>query len=325
MRELYCGVDIHKETYVGNIMEKDGSIVREASFSPTKEGAQAFFCGMPISAVAIEACGIWRGAYNLLSGLGYRVKLANPVKTHLIACKKKTDKVDAKSLADLLRTNYLPEVYIPDEKTLRLRDLVRHKSNLTRLKVRIQNKIKGNLLREGIPYQKKLWNEKSLTELRKLEKDELNDLIDSYWFFRNKEREHLQKIGNISRNTRLSALLATHPGIGEFGALMMMAEIADVKRFEDDKHLLGYAGLVPGIYQSADKSHSVQNHAVNKWLKWIVTECSSRAAMFDPAYMALFAKVRNRKGFKIARREIARKMLRTVYYMLKNEVPYNAS
>jgi len=324
MKELYCGVDIHKESFVGNIMKEDGSTVREGIFPPTKEGAQSFFCGIPIKAVAIEACGIWRGAYNLFSSLGYKVILANPVKTNLIACKKKTDKVDAKTLANLLRTNYLPEVFIPDDYLLKLRDTVRHKSNLTRLKVRIQNKIKGYLLREGIPYPKKIWNENALSQLKKLEKEELNDLIDSYWFFRNKEREHLRKIGSISRNTRLTALLMTHPGIGEFGSLMMVAEIADINRFEDAKHLLGYAGLVPGIYQSADKSHSVQNHAVNKWLKWIVTECSSRAAMFDPVYMALFAKVKKRKGFKVARREIARKMLRTVYYMLKNEVPYNA-
>jgi transposase len=325
MKEFYCGVDIHKESFVGNIMEKDGAIVREGSFKPTKEGAQAFLCGMPVKAIAIEACGIWRGAYNLLTELGYKVKLANPVKTNQIACKKKTDKVDAKTLADLLRTNYLPEIFVPNEKTLALRDLVRHKSNLTRLKVRIQNKIKGYLLRNGTPYQKKIWNEKALNELRKMWNEELNDLIDSYWFFRKKEQEHLRKIGNVSRNTWQSALLITHPGIGEFGGLMMMSEIADVKRFADAKHLLGYAGLVPGIYQSADKSHSVQNHAVNKWLKWIVTECSSRAAMFDKDFMALFAKVKKKKGFKVARREIARKMLRNVYFMLKNEEPYHAS
>ena len=45
MKELYCGVDIHKEIYVGNIMEKDGGVVREGSFPPTKEGAQSFFVG----------------------------------------------------------------------------------------------------------------------------------------------------------------------------------------------------------------------------------------------------------------------------------------
>jgi transposase len=168
MQELYCGIDVHKERFVGCIMQKDGKIVREHSFKPTKEALQNFLCAMPISEIAIEACGIWRGAYNLLKDLGYKVKLANPLKTHLIACKKKTDKVDAKTLADLLRTNYLPEVFIPDEEILELRDLCRHKSNITRLKVIVQNKIKGYLLREGITYPKRLWNHKALRELKKI-------------------------------------------------------------------------------------------------------------------------------------------------------------
>ncbi len=100
--------------------------------------------------IAIEACGIWRGAYNILRELGYEVKLANPKITHDIASGKKMDKVDAKTLADLLRTNYLPEVYIPDDDILQLRDLTRHKANLTRLRVKVQEKIKGYLLRGDI-------------------------------------------------------------------------------------------------------------------------------------------------------------------------------
>ena len=117
----------------------------------------------------------------------------------------------------------------------------------------------------------------------------------------------------------------THPGIGDFGSLMMVAEIADINRFQSYKELIAYAGLCPGIYQSGDKSHSVTNHAVNKWLKWIVTECSGRASMLDRNYMELYSKVKKKKGSKIARREVARKMLRTVYHMLKNEEPYHAS
>lgn len=327
MNELYCGIDIHKDSYSGCILEKDGSLVRQHSFPSTKEGIEQFICGIPSSqmTIAIEACGIWRGAYTRLTELGYKVKLGNPLKTHQIACKKKTDKVDARILADLLRTNYLPEVYIPDEHTLQLRDLVRHKSNVTRLKVTIQNKIKGYLLREGIKYPKRLWNKKALDQLEKLEKTELNDFIQTYWHFREKENEVLGRARKISQSTRLTRILMTHPGIGDFGSLMMVAEIADVNRFESSKQLIAYAGLCPGIYQSGDKSHAVQNHAVNKWLKWIVTECAGRAAMLDENYMRLYAHVKQRKGFKVARREIARKMLRTVYHMLKNEEPYHAS
>lgn len=325
MKDLYCGIDIHKESFVGCIMNSDGRVVREQSFTPRKESVQNFLCGMPIKSIAIEACGIWRGAYTMLQELGYTVKLANPLKTHQIACKKKTDKVDAKILADLLRTKYLPEVFIPDEHTLKLRDLARHKCNITRLKVRVQNKIKGYLLREGISYKKRIWNEKCLCELEKNGNPGLNDLIATYRFLHIKENGVLGRVRAVARNSKLTTLLMTHPGIGEFGSLMMVAEIADIKRFDSDKHLIAYAGLCPGIYQSAETSYAVHNHAVNKWLKWIVTECAGRAAMLDKRYMALFAKVKKKKGFKIARRVVARKMLRTVYYMLKNEEPYHAS
>ena len=259
----------------------------------------------------------------MLKSLGYEVKLANPLKTRLIACKKKTDKVDARILADLLRTNYLPEVFIPDEEILKLRDLCRHKSNITKLKVIVQNKIKGYLLREGTAYPKRLWNHKALTELKRLNNDKINDLIQEYWNLRNKENEVLRRIRAIARNSKLTTLLMTHPGIGEFGALMIVAEIADIKRFESYKQLIAYAGLCPGIHQSAEKSYSVRNHAVNKWLKWIIVECAGRTAMLDKHHMKLFAKAKQRKSFKIARREIARKMLRTVYFMLKNEQPYH--
>lgn len=325
MKELYCGIDIHKEVFVGNIMGEDGVVEREGSMRPTREGLQNFLCGLPIKAVAIEACGMWRGAYTLLTELGYQVKLANPLKTHQIACKRKTDKVDARILADLLRTRYLPEVYIPDEYTLKLRDLCRHKCNITRMKTRVQNKIKGYLLRVGIPYQKRLWNEKALKQLNTLGRDDLNDLIDTYWYLRKKENEVLRRVGAVARNTKQTVLLMTHPGIGELGSLMMVAEIADIGRFDSPKHLIAYAGLCPGIHQSANTSYAVENHAVNKWLKWIAVECAGRAAMLDKRYMVLFARVKRKKGFKIARREIARKMLRTAYHMLKNEEPYHAS
>ena len=93
-------------------MDKQGEIVAEGKAKHTKEAIQSFFAGISSSRIrmAIEACGIWRGVYRLLTELGYEVLLASPLKTHQIAAKKKTDKVDSKTLADLLRTGYLPEV-----------------------------------------------------------------------------------------------------------------------------------------------------------------------------------------------------------------------
>jgi len=123
----------------------------------------------------------------------------------------------------------------------------------------------------------------------------------------------------------LTNLLQTIPGIGKFSSLMILGEIGDIKRFPNPKSLVSYAGLCPGIYQSGNKSHDVANRACNKWLKWIITECSGRAIMLDSRYMKHYYRVKKRKGFKTARRSVARKMLTDVWHMLTKEEPFTAS
>ena len=120
MKKLYCGVDIHKEKYVGCIMDKGGKVIREGSFLPTKESAESFLCGMPVEGVAIEACGMWRAAMKIFRQAGYEIRLTSPKKVKDIVGKKKTDEVDAKTLANLLRTGFLPEVYVANDKMLEL-------------------------------------------------------------------------------------------------------------------------------------------------------------------------------------------------------------
>ena len=325
-KNLYCGIDVHKDSYTGCVMDVGGNIVRENDFPPDKEAFERFVCGISNAEmeIAIEACGIWRGAYKTLTGLGYNVRLANPKKTHDIACSKKTDKVDAKTLADLLRTNYLPEVYIPDEDILELRDLARHKSNLTRLRVEVQLKIKGYLLRDGVKYGKGVWTEKALSELAEKNRN-IGNLVNVYWSLKAEEKEVMRRIRSIARNMKNANLLMSMTGIAEYSALLILAEIGNIKRFKTPRELISYAGLCPGIYQSGDTERNVRNHAVNKWLKWIIYECSGRAAMLDPRFRKHYCKIKKRKGFKTARRSTARKMLTIIWHMLTKEEPYNAS
>ena len=325
MEKLYCGIDLHKENLAGCIMDKDGKTIRKHIFPSNKEAIERFLCNIPNSeiTIAIEACGLWRGAYKVLTELGYKVKLANPKKTHDIACKKKTDKVDAKILADLLRTNYLPEVWIPDEKTMRLRDLTRHKSNLTRLRVSVQQKIKAYLLLKGKKYGK-LWNEKSLSKLAEEDQD-INNLVNVYRCLKNEEKQVLNRIKKTSRCMSETNLLMSMTGVGDLSSLMILAEIGDIKRFKTPKELISYAGLCPGIYQTGSTERTVKNNAVNKWLKWIIYECSGRAIMLDPRFREYFYRVQQRKGYQTGRRAAARKMITIIWHMLTNEEPYRAS
>jgi len=325
MEKLSGGIDIHKEKLVGCIMDENGNITRDHIFPYSKEAIERFLCGISSSeiTIALEACGMWRGVYMILSELGYNVKLANPKKTHDIACNKKTDKVDAKILADLLRTNYLPEVWIPDERVIRLRDLARHKSNLTRLRTMVQLKIKSYLLRKGIKYGK-LWNEKALSKLAEEDLD-IGNLVNVYLCLIKEEKEVMNRIGKTVRGMKEATLLMSMTGIGAFSSMMILAEIGDIKRFKTPKALVSYSGLCPGIYQSGSTERNVRNNAVNKWLKWIIYECSGRATMLDPRFQECYYKVKQRKGFQTARRVVARKMLTIIWYMLTNEEPYRAS
>lgn len=322
MRELYAGVDIHKEKYAGCIMNAAGKIVREHTFSPTPEGAQSFLCGAPVKSIAIEACGMWRAAMYLFRKQGYDIKLCSPKKTKDIAGKKKTDKIDAKTLANLLRMGFIQEVYIPSDEMLQLRDIARHKAEITRHQSQIKCRIKSHLLLHGISYSKKLWNKPQLASLRAMDDPNLNNWLRLYDVLALEEKEVLSRIRKISRNRKLTQLLMTMPGIAEYSALLILAEIADIKRFKTPKELVMYAGLCPGIFQTGNTNRSVKNQAVNKWLKWIITECSGRAARMRNRFQEHYAKIEQRRGYGVARRSTARKMLTIIWHMLHNEEPY---
>ena len=322
--KLYVGMDIHEETITGTAMTENGEIQFRKTIPNTKEAVQCFLSGVPSPQVriAIEACDLWRGVYKMLRGLGYHVILANPLKTRQIAGAKKTDKVDSKTLANLLRTRYLPEVYIPKDDILLLRDLTRHRAQLVRTRQRLQLMMQSSLRKEGIPIPD-TWNKETKEFFRKASPYtarfmEILDVIEVQ--VKRAERE----IKTIAHNSYLANILQTIPGIAEFAALMILGEIGDIKRFPHPKKLVNYAGLCPGIYQSGKKSHPIMNKACNKWLKWIMYVCSGRAAMMDTKYKDHYWKIYRKKGEKVAKRSTARKMLQDVYYMLKYEKSFSS-
>jgi transposase len=323
--KFYVGLDIHEHSFYGTILDKQGELITEGNVKYSKEGIQNFLGYLPSTKfkIAIEACGLARGVYNLLTELGYDVVQANPLKTNNIAKKKKTDKVDSKILADLLRTGYLPIIYVPSDEISKLRDIARHRVRLVRMRSKIQVRIKSYLRRDGKKFPGG-WNKDTMARLR-----EMDPLIEHYVNIMeviNEQIKHVEKdIKAIARNKYYAVLLQTVPGIGEISSTLILGEIGDIKRFDNPKSLVSYAGLCPGVYQSGDKCYSVVDNANNKYLKWILTECAGRATVLDDRYMKHYARVKKRKGWKVARRSVARKMLTDVWFILTNEEPFRKS
>jgi len=330
LKQIYVGLDTHRETIHGTALDENGGIIKCNAFPNTREALQDFVKDFPTwnTTIAIEACNFWRGCHKILKEKGYNVKLANPVICHKIAHEKKTDKVDSKILADLSRVNYLPEIYIPSDEINALRDLTRHKMHFTRFKVRTQNKIKSCLSRGGISYEVDLWNKEGLQWLKEMKNYEIDSFLSLYQLISKEEDIIKKKIDKVAKSKKETTLLETIPGIGYFGASLIYAEIGDIKRFPTVKYLHAYAGVAPGIYQSGTKTRMPSRKSVNYWLKWIVMQCAGRVALKNIKPNKLrnyYLKIKDKKGWKTARKATARKMLTIVWYILNKNIPYQES
>ena len=325
-QKVYVGLDTHKETIHGTAINQDGEIVASCKFKNGEDALLGFLKDFSIwnTEIAIEACNIWRGCNKILTERGYKVKLANPIRCSQIARDKKTDKKDSEIIAELLRTGFLPEVFIPSERMLELKDLTRHKCYLTREKTRIQNKIKSFLLRVGIEYDRKIWNEIGIKWLKDLRDEKIDAFIRIYGQILIEEKKVLKKIGQISRKTEDMSLLRTIPGVGELGSVMIYTEIADISRFSSPKYLHAYAGYAPGIYQSGSKTRTKKRREVNHWFKWIISQCVGNSILMQNRFQKHYYKICKKKGWKTAKKSTGRKMLTVIWHMLNNKVPYQS-
>ena len=326
-QEVYVGFDTHRETIHGTAMNKEGDLICSYNFPATKEALEEFMKAFAVwnTHIAIEACNHWKFAYNILNEKGYEVMLANPAKCRQIAKDKKTDEVDSRIIADLRRINYLPKVTILSDKILKLRDLCRHKSTLTRMRSKIQTKIKSHLSRNGIPYENNLWEKEKIAWLKSLNDLEIDSFLRIYDLLRDEEKQTKKQIVKIAMMNEDILLLKTIPGVGYYGAVMIYEEIGDINRFVTVKNLHAYAGVAPGVYQSGTKSRTKTRSEVNYWLKWIVGQCAGSIFRKRSNLRKYYQKMKAKKGNKIARKATARKILTISWHVLKEKIPYRES
>lgn len=106
-----------------------------------------FFDRLDHNGIVMESSGLWYNIYEYLTKKHFDVRLSNPTKTRAIASAKiKTDKLDAIKLADLMRGGYFAECYIPNKRIMELRDIVRHRAALVRMRTKLKNKVHSIML-----------------------------------------------------------------------------------------------------------------------------------------------------------------------------------
>jgi len=326
----YIGMDIHKKFTVAVAKDRDGNKLSEEKFDNSKGNFEGFLkIFVPEETqIVIESTSVWEYIYDMLEEMKFEVKLANPVKTRAIAeARIKTDSIDANTLCDLLRADLVAESYIPPKEIRNLRNIMRQRKTIVKMRTQIKNKVHGVLLMNGItlPYEelgKKamefIVEEINTTSIKSVLISYIN-LIEQYDF----EVKKLDiRIKEIALKNHQAILLTSIYGVAEIRAMEMITEIGDINRFESAKKFCSYAGLIPGIKQSGTTVRFGRLvKQCNRSLKNVFIQASWNLIRpkENNKFREFYLRLSKKKGKQKAICAVARKLCCVVYAMLTKD------
>ncbi len=321
----YVGIDVHRKRSQVAVVTEDGKVVLNKN---TVNGSTPFLqligdlpSGTP---VAFEAAFGWSWLAELLEDYGFDAHLVHPLRCKAIASARlKNDKVDAAILAQLLRAGLLPEAWLAPAKVRQLRALLRHRVSLVRLGTQLRNRIHAVAADHGYDRSASYWTGPGRGWLAELDlpaasREIITDclaVIDGLAPVIDRIDGELHQ--HAKADPRVKAL-RTLPGVGEFTALVMVAEIGDISRFGSARKLASWAGLTPTVRGSDLKiRHGHISKQGSAWLRWALNQ-AAQTAKRSPEFAASYAAIAKRRGKKIATIAIARKLLTRAWHLLND-------
>jgi transposase len=282
--------------------------------------------------VVVESTYNWYWLVDALMDEGYKVHLANPSAIEKYSgLKHADDKHDAFWLAEMLRLGILPEGYIYPKQERPMRDLLRKRGHLMRLRtslvVSLQNILSRNLGRKVNVNDVKVLREDRITPLL----EESGDLamagrisketID----FLTHQIDQIER--RIEKKVRLKGtyrFLQTLPGVGKILALTIMLETGPISRFETVGDYVSYCRKVPSQWMSNGKwkgSGNTKNG--NRYLSWAYAEASDFARRYYPEPRAYYQRKRQETNAVVAHSALSHKLARAAYYVMRDQVPFD--
>ncbi len=334
---IYAGIDVHKKQWNVFIMseyKEHKGFVQPPDPSILAEYLRKNFPGATYySTYEAGFSGFW--IHEALKQQGIHNIVVNPadVPTTDKERKKKSDRVDSRKLCKKLRDKDLEGIYVPERSQLEDRELMRLRTKLVRDVKRCKCRIKGLLNFYGINPTCSTWTKKFITWLKARELQSANGT-----FVLHKLVQELESIDEIKKqvakqirigllkNEKYSKrikLLFSIPGVGLIGALTILTELGDTKRFKNIDQLCNYVGLVPTLYSSDEKEH-VGNLTPrgNSYVLPVLIQCAWAAVGKDPALLKSYHQWRKRMKSQEAIIRVARKLLARIRHVLIHDTEY---
>jgi len=328
---VHVGIDLDKHSSQIAILTEDGEVVQQRLANDVTRLEEFFGDLPPHTPVAIEASGTWWWLVDLLERLGHDPILSHPKQTKAIAAARlKNDRVDAERLALLLRGDLLPTVWIPPAALREARELVRHRIQLVWVRGVIRNRLQAMLARRNLkPASGQSWlTQRGQRELHRLplpaaagrireDCTAVLPMLDAQ--IRRLDAELLARWGQDPRVQRLTTI----PGVGPFIAIVLILELGDITRFATAKQVASYVGLTPRVRSSAGRVRAGHiSKEGNRLLRWVLVLAATQASRRPGPLRTWFHAVKKRRGKKVARVALARRLAEIVFHVWKHECDY---
>jgi len=332
----YIGLDLHKRNIFATVLGADGKIISRANISSKREDISHYLKkqGDDIS-VAIEASYNWLYYFRILEAITDNIVVAHPLKTRIIGeAKIKTVKIDSAALAYMLRADMLPGVYIPTRTSMENKLLLRSRISLVRVRTQIKNKIHTIIDRNRDAYNGLLDNltdtfgKTGMSILKNTQIPQpdymiLTNYLDLISDINEKIKDFEVEIDKRIAPDKDIELLKTIPGVGSFTAFILKSEIDNINRFISKEKFTSYAGLIPSVHQSGNKSYAGKiTKQGNKFIRWALTEAAQVAIRYSEYFRYYYNKVKAKQGANSATIAVARRIAEITYVILKEKRPY---
>jgi transposase len=330
---LYAGFDLHSSnTYIG-IIDEDGKRVFKKKLSNDREVILNTLAPYKdnMAGIVVEPTYNWYWLVDILTEEGYKVHLANTTKIQKYSgLKYADDQHDAFWLAEMLRLGILPEGYIYPKEDRPIRDLLRKRSHLVRLRtsliLSLQNilsrnngvKLKANAVKaltidHVTPY---LAENEDLALAGKVSKESID-----FFTLQIKSLESIV-VDRVALREPYNKLL-TEPGIGKILGLTIMLETGPINRFADVGNFVSYCRKVSSVWISNEKQKGKGNRKCgNKYLAWAFSEAAQLARRFHKDARAYYNSKAQKTNRMVAHNALAHKLARAAYYIMRDGVSF---
>ncbi len=338
--KLYIGIDVHKKQWSVSIYTGE-SFHRTFSQPPSPKALKSYldkyFPGSQITC-AYEASkfGFWICRELISFGYDCMVVNAADIPTSSKETSNKTDPRDSRKIAKCLRAGLLTPIHIPDSPIEGDRQLFRYRKKLWGDLVRIKNRIKDKFIFSGVPipieFDNSFWTKAFLLWLKEVELPNKNTrltldlLLDQYHFvYRHflKTSIEVRRLQRLDRYKTNAKLLRSIPGIGPLTTVQLLTEIVDINRFPNFKKFNSFIGFKPTTHSSGEHDwRGGLTFRKHRSLRSALVECAWTTISSDPVMLLRYEELKKRIPAKRAIIIIARKLLSRIYYVLKNQKPY---